>query len=174
MPKQQRCVPSNATSTVLSSPDASLRTHHVSVAELSLSDVSLEWITVPKVGESAPPLAANVFLNGDFLSKSKIPHVSPQESCSLGVGVEESSGAVTDGSGDGHPCLSSLGVHPRTGSAVRPSNTAGSKLRRPLPQLTGSENPHQDHDALQSTPRPEAVRLPREQRPQTLMDDTPS
>jgi len=65
-------------------------------------------------------------------------------------------------------------VHPRTGSAVRPSNTAGSKLRRPLLQLTGSENPHQDHDALQSTPRPEAVRLPREQRPQTLMDDTPS
>lgn len=33
------------------------------------------------------PGKANVFLNGNFVSKSKIPHVSPQESfsCSLGI-----------------------------------------------------------------------------------------
>jgi len=130
-------------------------------------------ITPTRVGKRLADLGQCQHLTNSLSSRAK-SKATKVKSCSLGVGVEESSGAVAGGSGDGHPCLSSLGVHPRIGSAVRPSNTAGSKLRRPLLQLTGSENPHQDHDALQSTPRPEAVRLPREQRPQTLMDDTPS
>lgn len=88
-------------STIPSDSDTSQQTHRVSVAELSFSNVDLEWITVPKDTASAflrckvkntskyllLPGQANVFLNGNFVSKSRIPHVSPQESfpCSLGV-----------------------------------------------------------------------------------------
>jgi len=77
------------------------KTHSVSIAEVHLSSVDLEWITVPKFDPSAflrckvkntseyPLLSGNssVFLNGSFVTKSSIPNVSPQEKfgCSLGV-----------------------------------------------------------------------------------------
>ncbi|KAH8115721.1 hypothetical protein DFH11DRAFT_1834901 [Phellopilus nigrolimitatus] len=75
--------------------------HKVSIAELQFESTDLEWITIPKDVQSVflrckvknttkyvlLPGQANVFLNGSFVAKSSISHVSPQESfsCSLGV-----------------------------------------------------------------------------------------
>lgn len=88
-------------STIPSDSQNAQQTHRVSIAELDFPSVDLEWISVPKETPSAflrckvkntskyllLPGQANVFMNGSFVSKSQIPHVSPQESfsCSLGV-----------------------------------------------------------------------------------------
>lgn len=89
-------------SSIPSDSQDSQQTHKVSIAELKFtSGIELEWIAVPKEVASAflrckvkntmqylmLPGQANVFLNGNFVAKSQIPHVSPQESfaCSLGV-----------------------------------------------------------------------------------------
>jgi len=74
--------------------------HRVSIASLDLT-ASLEWVCVPSMIPSAflqcqvkntssyvlLAGASNVFMDGNFVAKSVIPDVSPQEifSCSLGV-----------------------------------------------------------------------------------------
>ncbi|KAH8115728.1 hypothetical protein DFH11DRAFT_1507331 [Phellopilus nigrolimitatus] len=88
-------------STIPSGSNNEQQSHKVSIAELQFESTDLEWITVPKDVQSVflrckvknttkyvlLPGQANVFLNGSFVAKSSISHVSPQESfsCSLGV-----------------------------------------------------------------------------------------
>ncbi|KAF9492677.1 hypothetical protein BDN71DRAFT_1396345 [Pleurotus eryngii] len=75
------------------------RAHNVTIAELSL-DSSFSWLVVPKVDLRAHLKAmknsseytlvdgpANVYIDGSFVAKSRIPTASPQESfeCSLGI-----------------------------------------------------------------------------------------
>ncbi|TDL17673.1 hypothetical protein BD410DRAFT_794144 [Rickenella mellea] len=88
-------------STIPSDKQTSAQTHKVSIAEIELTSVDLEWITVPKDIPSTflqckvkntskfvlLPGHANVFMNNSFVAKSWVQHVSPQESftCSLGV-----------------------------------------------------------------------------------------
>ncbi|TDL17687.1 hypothetical protein BD410DRAFT_794164 [Rickenella mellea] len=88
-------------SSVPNDPMSNPQTHKVSVAELAFSSVDLEWITVPKEIPSVFLQCkvkntneyvllhgqSNIFLNNNFVAKSTIPHVSPQEtfSCSLGA-----------------------------------------------------------------------------------------
>ncbi|KAH8115713.1 hypothetical protein DFH11DRAFT_1301174 [Phellopilus nigrolimitatus] len=88
-------------STIPSGSNNEQQSHKVSIAELQFESTDLEWITVPKDVQSVflrckvknttkyvlLPGQANIFLNGSFVAKSSISHVSPQESfsCSLGV-----------------------------------------------------------------------------------------
>ncbi|KAF4603111.1 hypothetical protein EYR38_003516 [Pleurotus pulmonarius] len=74
--------------------------HNVTVAELAL-DATFSWLVVPKVDLRAHLKAevknsseytlvagpANVYIDGSFIAKSRIPAASPQESfeCSLGI-----------------------------------------------------------------------------------------
>ncbi|KIM32688.1 hypothetical protein M408DRAFT_185309 [Serendipita vermifera MAFF 305830] len=87
-------------STIPSDTDATSQAHKVTVAVVDLT-ADLEWIAVPKEQPSAflrarvkntsqylfLPGRANIFLDDNFVAKSEIEHVSPNETfnCSLGV-----------------------------------------------------------------------------------------
>ncbi|KIM19585.1 hypothetical protein M408DRAFT_31098 [Serendipita vermifera MAFF 305830] len=87
-------------STIPSDTDATSQAHKVTVAFVDLT-ADLEWIAVPKeqpsaflrarVKNTSPylflPGRANIFLDDNFVAKSAIEHVSPNETfnCSLGV-----------------------------------------------------------------------------------------
>ncbi|KIM19584.1 hypothetical protein M408DRAFT_334339 [Serendipita vermifera MAFF 305830] len=87
-------------STIPSDTDATSQAHKVTVAVVDLT-ADLEWIAVPKeqpsaflrarVKNTSPylflPGRANIFLDDNFVAKSEIEHVSPNETfnCSLGV-----------------------------------------------------------------------------------------
>ncbi|CCA74224.1 hypothetical protein PIIN_08177 [Serendipita indica DSM 11827] len=87
-------------STIPSDTDSTAQAHKVAIAVVDLT-ADLEWIAVPKEQPSAflqarvkntsqymfLPGRANIFLDDNFVAKSAIEHVSPNESfsCSLGV-----------------------------------------------------------------------------------------
>ncbi|CCA74226.1 hypothetical protein PIIN_08179 [Serendipita indica DSM 11827] len=87
-------------STIPSDTDSTSQAHKVAVAVVDLT-AELEWIAVPREQPSAflqarvkntsqymfLPGRANIFLDDNFVAKSEIEHVSPNESfsCSLGV-----------------------------------------------------------------------------------------
>ncbi|KAG8996288.1 hypothetical protein FRB90_012776 [Tulasnella sp. 427] len=79
------------------------QTHKVSVAVIDL-DAKLEWVAVPKVQTAAflkckvkntsnyilLPGQSSVFMDGNFVCKSSLPSVSPNESFSTSLGVDPS------------------------------------------------------------------------------------
>ncbi|KAH7099564.1 hypothetical protein BKA62DRAFT_709371 [Auriculariales sp. MPI-PUGE-AT-0066] len=89
-------------STIPSDSDTDSQTHKVSIAELQLSKVELEWISVPKEQEcvflqckvkntSDYPLLpgpASIYMGNSFVAKSTIQHVAPQESFSTSLGID--------------------------------------------------------------------------------------
>ncbi|KAG8931697.1 hypothetical protein FRC02_002348 [Tulasnella sp. 418] len=90
-------------STIPSDSDADPKTHKVSIAVIDLQ-AKLEWIAIPKVKPAAflqcqlkntsqyvlLPGSSNVFMDDNFICKSSIPNVSPQESFSTSLGVDSS------------------------------------------------------------------------------------
>ncbi|TDL15100.1 hypothetical protein BD410DRAFT_796682 [Rickenella mellea] len=83
---------------------AGTKAHKVSIAEIELGEVQLEWIGVPrdlpsvflqcKVKNTSKyvllPGQTNIFMNNNFVAKSTIQHVSPQESFSCSLGTDPS------------------------------------------------------------------------------------
>ncbi|KAG8949598.1 hypothetical protein FRC00_008062 [Tulasnella sp. 408] len=90
-------------STIPSDGDQGGQTHKVSIAFIDLQ-ASLEWITIPKLQQTAflrckvkntsqyvfLPGPSSVFMDNNFVCKSSMPAVSPQESFSTSLGVDPS------------------------------------------------------------------------------------
>ncbi|EJD47245.1 hypothetical protein AURDEDRAFT_113507, partial [Auricularia subglabra TFB-10046 SS5] len=89
-------------STIPSDTDDDFQTHKVSIAEIILSNIDLEWVTVPKEiptvylqckvknTSNYPflPGPASVYMGNSFVAKSSIPNVSPQEHFFTSLGVD--------------------------------------------------------------------------------------
>ncbi|KAG8931696.1 hypothetical protein FRC02_002347 [Tulasnella sp. 418] len=88
-------------STIPSDTDSGSQTHKVSIAVIDM-EARLEWISIPKeqpaaflqchVTNTSPyvflPGTSNVFMDDNFVCKSSIPSVSPQEGFSTSLGVD--------------------------------------------------------------------------------------
>ncbi|KAH7103966.1 hypothetical protein BKA62DRAFT_782983 [Auriculariales sp. MPI-PUGE-AT-0066] len=90
-------------STIPSDSDTDSQTHKVSIAELPLSNVELEWISVPKEQENVflqckvkntsnyplLPGQASIYMGNSFVAKSSIQvSCRPQESFSASLGID--------------------------------------------------------------------------------------
>ncbi|EJD47257.1 hypothetical protein AURDEDRAFT_184088 [Auricularia subglabra TFB-10046 SS5] len=89
-------------STIPSDTDNVSQTHKVSIVELALSNIDLEWVTVPKEVPTVfvqckvkntsdyPFLTgpASVYMGNSFVSRSLIPNVSPQEHFTMSLGAD--------------------------------------------------------------------------------------
>jgi len=91
-------------SNIPSDTEDSGESHKVTISIVRLDNVDLEWVTVPKETQSVFLKAkvkntseytflsgnASIFMNNNFVAKSSIPLVSPQESFSVSLGADPS------------------------------------------------------------------------------------
>lgn len=89
-------------SSIPSDTDSDSQTHKVSISEVALSNVDLEWVAVPKEAptvflqckikntSSYPflPGLASIYMGNSFVSRSWIPSVSPQEHFTMSLGAD--------------------------------------------------------------------------------------